>query len=195
MIDTKGYLVTNAHVIAGASQIAIQNNRGEYLVKVVYKDPTRDLAILKVEDENFKSYSSLPYGFSKQAGKLAEPIFTLGYPRSEVVYSQGYLSARTGYNGDTLSCQIEIAANRGNSGSPILNKKGEIIGILNGRQTDAQGFAFAVQSKYILAVIDSMKKEMEITSVRIPSRSLISGMDRTEQVKRVQAYVYLVKVN
>ncbi|NDB53834.1 MAG: serine protease [Chitinophagaceae bacterium] len=195
MIDTKGYLVTNAHVIEDAKQIAIQNNRGEYLVKVVYQDVERDLAILKVDDENFKSYSNLPYGFSKQAGKLAEPIFTLGYPRNEVVYSQGYLSARTGYNGDTLSCQIEIAANRGNSGSPILNKRGEVIGILNGRQTDAQGFAFAVQSKYILDVIETMKKETEITSVRIPSRSLINGLDRTEQVKRVQDYVYMVKVN
>ena len=76
-----------------------------------------------------------------------------------------------------------------------MNKKGEVIGILNGRQTDAQGFAFAVQSKYILDVIDSMKKEKEITSLRIPSRSLINGMDRTEQVKRVQDYVYMVKVN
>ncbi|MEY3325011.1 MAG: hypothetical protein RLZ11_1325 [Bacteroidota bacterium] len=70
-----------------------------------------------------------------------------------------------------------------------------MIGILNGRQSDAQGFAFAVQSKYILDVIETMKKETEITSVRIPSRSLINGLDRTEQVKKVQDYVYMVKVN
>lgn len=195
VIDPKGYLVTNAHVVEGAKQIAIQNNRGEYLVSVVHIDPSKDVAILKIDDSNFKPYGSLPYSISKQVARLAEPIFTLGYPRNEIVYGQGYLSAMTGFNGDTLSCQIEIAANRGNSGSPILNRKGEVIGILNGRQTNAEGFAFAVQSKYIFSVLDSLKKQDNAPSIKVNSRTNINGLDRTEQVKRVQDYVYMVKVN
>jgi serine protease Do len=195
MIDPKGYLATNAHVVENAKQIAIQNNRGEYLVSVVHIDASKDVAILKIEDTNFKPYSSLPYSISKQTARLAEPIFTLGYPRNEIVYGQGYLSAMTGFNGDTLSCQIEIAANRGNSGSPILNRKGEVIGILNGRQTNAEGFAFAVQSKYIFSVLDSLKKQDKTTAIKINSRTAINGLDRTEQVKKVQDYVYMVKVN
>jgi S1-C subfamily serine protease len=195
MIDPKGYLVTNAHVVQNAKQIAIQNNRGEYLVDVVYIDPSKDVAILKIEDSNFKPHSSLPYSISKQTARLAEPIFTLGYPRNEIVYSQGYLSAMTGFNGDTLSCQIEIAANRGNSGSPILNRKGEVIGILNGRQTNAEGFAFAIQSKYIFSVLDSLKKQDRATAIRVSSRTNLNGLDRTEQVKKVQDFVYMVKVN
>ncbi|MBM3414194.1 MAG: serine protease [Bacteroidetes bacterium] len=195
IIDAKGYLVTNAHVIEEARQIVIQNNRGEYLAQVIFQDQERDIAILKIEDPNFKPYSGLPYGLSKQTAKLAEPIFTLGYPRNEVVYSQGYLSAKTGFNGDTLSCQVEINANRGNSGSPIFNRKGEVIGILNGRQTNTQGFAFAVQSKYIFDVIESLKKQDNSPTIRVPSRSLLNGLDRTEQVRKVQDYVYMVKVN
>lgn len=195
IIDPKGYLVTNAHVVENAKQIVIQNNRGGYLVKVVHIDPSKDMAILKIDDPNFKPYSSLPYSISKQTARLAEPIFTLGYPRNEIVYGQGYLSARTGYNGDTLSCQIEIAANRGNSGSPILNRKGEVIGILNGKQTNAEGFAFAVQSKYIFSVLDSLKKQDKANNIKINSRTNLNGLDRTEQVKKVQDYVYMVKVN
>lgn len=195
IIDPKGYLVTNAHVVSGATTIAIQNNKGEFLVEVVYIDKQRDLAILRITDDNFKGYGSLPYSISRKAGQLADPIFTLGYPRNEVVYSQGYLSARTGYDGDTLSCQIEISANRGNSGSPIINRRGEVIGILNGRQTNAEGFAFAVQGKYIYQLSDSLRKADPAIAIRLNARSNVSTLDRSEQVKRIQDYVYMVKVN
>jgi S1-C subfamily serine protease len=195
IIDAKGYLVTNAHVVNGASNIAIQNDRGEYVVEVVYLDLQKDLAVLKVNDESFKPYNSIPYSISKQAGNLADPIFTLGFPRNEIVYAQGYLSARTGYNGDTLSCQIEIAANRGNSGSPILNNRGEVIGILSGKQINVEGFAFAIQSKNIYRVLDEIKKADNSQKIKLNSRSSIAGMDRTSQVKKLADYIYMVKVN
>lgn len=195
IIDPKGYLVTNAHVVSGATTIAIQNNKGEFLVEVVHIDKQRDLAILRITDDNFKGYGALPYSISRKAGQLADPIFTLGYPRNEVVYSQGYLSARTGYDGDTLSCQIEISANRGNSGSPIINRRGEVIGILNGRQTNAEGFAFAVQGKYIYQLSDSLRKANPAVAIRLNARSTIAFLDRSEQVSRVQDFVYMVKVN
>ncbi|MGB5028190.1 MAG: trypsin-like peptidase domain-containing protein, partial [Chitinophagaceae bacterium] len=168
---------------------------GEYMAKVVHINMEKDIAILKIDDESFKPYASVPYTISRSAGKLAEPIFTLGYPRSEIVYGQGYLSAKTGFNGDTLSCQLEIAANRGNSGSPILNKKGEVIGILNGRQRNIEGFAFAIQGKYIYNVLDELKKDSIHQKVKISSKSSIAGLDFQQQVEKVEDYVFMVKVN
>lgn len=195
IIDAKGYLVTNAHVVEGARNIAVQNNKGEFLATVVFTDKQKDIAILKISDDNFKPYLSIPYAISKTSAELADPIFTLGYPRNEIVYGQGYLSAKTGFNGDTLSCQIEIAANRGNSGSPILNNNGEVIGILNGRQTNADGFAFAIQSKHIYNVMDDLRKDTSYQRVKISSKSAIAGMERKQQVKKVEDYVFMVKVN
>ena len=195
IIDPKGYLITNAHVVSGKEYIAVQNNRGDYVARVVYMDRKKDIAILKIDDENFKPYNSVPYAISKSSGQLAEPIFMLGYPRNEIVYSQGYLSAETGYNKDSLSFQIEISANHGNSGSPILNKNGEVIGILNGRQINTVGFAFAIQSKRIYEVLDDLKKDTTYQKIKLNSRSSISGLDRTEQVKKLEEYVFLVKVN
>lgn len=196
VIDAKGYLVTNFHVVNRANNIAVQNDRGEFIAKVVFTDKSKDIAILKIEDESFKPYTSIPYSISKNSARLAEPIFTLGYPKNEIVYGQGYLSSLTGFNGDTLSCQIEIAANHGNSGSPILNKNGEVVGILNARQNSTEGFTFAIQGKYIYKALDDLKKsDTSYQRVKLNTKSSIAGIDRTEQVRKVEDYIYMVKVN
>jgi len=151
------------------------------------------LAILKIDDENFKTASALPYGFSKIQSDIAEPIFTLGYPRDEIVYSEGYLSAKTGYNGDSLSCQIGIAANPGNSGGPVFDRNGEIIGILSTKEMQVEGVVFAIQSKYILQALDELKKDSLYHNLKVPLGSVLHGLDKVQQAKKVQDYVYMVK--
>lgn len=196
IIDAKGYLVTNYHVIEKAKNIAVQNIRGEFVAKIVFTDPSKDIAILKIDDESFKPYNSVPYAISKNPAKLAEPIFTLGYPKNEIVYGQGYLSSLTGFNGDSLSCQIDMAANQGNSGSPILNKNGEVVGILNARQNSSEGFTFAIQGKYIFNALDELRKTDTIyQKIKLTTKSSIAGFERTEQVRKLEDYIYMVKVN
>ncbi|MCG2615592.1 serine protease [Terrimonas sp. NA20] len=197
IIDGKGLLVTNAHVVKNAKNIAVQNRSGAIFNAVlVYSDVEKDLAILKIEDQNFKPMAAPPYAFSKSSTDLAEPVYTLGYPRDEIVYGQGYLSAKTGYNGDTLSCQIAIAANPGNSGGPVLNHEGEVIGILSTREAESVGVVFALQSKHIYKALNDMKtKDSAYSRVKLSSKSSISYLDRTLQVKKIEDYVFMVKAN
>ncbi len=194
LIDAKGLMITNAHVVKNSKNIFVQNNKGErFKAFVVRLDIPRDVAIIKIDDDSFKTFTSLPYGISKTTSDIAEPIFTLGFPRDEIVYGEGYLSARTGHNGDTLSCQIAVAANPGNSGGPIFNHNGEVIGILSAKETQTEDAVFAVQSKYIYRVMDELKKNPLYKNVKLSAKSSVSGLDKIQQVKKIQDYIFMVK--
>jgi serine protease Do len=194
LIDGKGYLVTNAHVVEHATAVVVQNNKGqEFKARILHVNEQSDLAFLKIDDEDFKSYSSLPYSISKNGADLGEPIFTLGYPRDEIVYGEGYMSAKTGFEGDTLACQIAVAANPGNSGGPVLNKNGEIIGVLSTRQLQAQGVVFAIKAKNIFRTLDGLKSDSSFMNVKMPSSTSLKGMDRVQQIKKIQDCIFIVK--
>ncbi len=194
LIDVKGYLVTNAHIVRNSKNIVVLNSKNDqFKAQLVKVYSEMDIAILKIDDETFKPLSTLPYAIRKSATEVAEPIYTLGYPRNEIVYSEGYLSAKTGFDGDTLSCQLGIAANRGNSGGPVFNHEGEIIGIISTKQTEAEGVAFAVQSKYLFDAIDDLKKDTTYQSLRLPVKSNLKGLDKPQQVQKIRDYVFMVK--
>lgn len=195
IIDPKGYLITSAHVVEGARNIYVQHNDGhDYKARLVMSDRKRDLALLQIEDADFKPGSPLPYGFNTRGTELAEPVFTLGYPKDEIVYGEGYLSARSGLKGDTLAYQISISANPGNSGGPILNRKGEVVGVLNARQTTAEGVVFAVRARNIVRFVDEVKAMNTDVQVKIPTQSSLRNLDRVQQVRKIQDCVYMVKV-
>lgn len=195
LIDRKGYLITNAHVVAGSSTIIVENNKGqEFKATIALLDNAKDLAILKIEDEDYKPVSALPYSIRKSSADLGEQVFTLGYPRDEIVYNEGYMSAKTGFNGDTSTCQIAVSANPGNSGGPVFNKNGEVIGILSTAQIKAQGVVFAIKSKNVYQAIDDLKKEdTTFQKIKAPSVSNIKGLDRVQQVKQIEDCVYMVR--
>lgn len=194
LIDTKGFLVTNAHVLKGNGANVVDNEGNEYKTKIVHVDAAKDLAILKIDDADFTAFKTLPYSLKPSTSSLGQEIYTLGFPRNEIVYNQGYLSAKTGFNNDTSSYQIQLDANPGNSGGPILNKEGEIIGILSAKQTTANGISFAIKTKYLVKMIDGLKKEDSlIQKIKLPSYSQIANKSRENQVKKVQDCVFLVK--
>ncbi|MCY7423237.1 MAG: serine protease [Chitinophagaceae bacterium] len=195
LIDGKGYLVTNAHIVRGSSTLLVISNKGqEFKADLAFIDESRDLAILKISDEDFKPFATLPYSIRRNTTDLGEQIFTLGFPRNEVVYNEGYLSAETGFDNDTLSYQISLNANPGNSGGPVLNKNGEVIGILSSSQKQAEGVVFAIKSRSIFNALDELKKEdTTYQHIKLPTKSAVKGMDRTRQIKEIQECVFMVK--
>lgn len=194
LVDQKGYLITSAHVLKGTNAVVVNNKGEEFLAKILKVDLQTDIALLKIADEDFKPANSLPYSIKKNNVDLGEELYTLGYPRDEIVYSMGYLSALSGYKGDTSSCQISLNANPGNSGGPIFNKNGEIVGVLSSKQTQVEGVVFAAKSKEILKMIDDLKKDdSSVSKIKLPVTSSLKGLDRVNQIKQVQDYVYLIK--
>jgi len=194
LVDGKGIIVTNAHVVNGATTIVVQNCKGqEFRSRIIYSNTETDMAFLKIDDADFRSIGPLPYGIRKGSTDLGEPLFTLGYPREEIVYNEGYMSAKTGNNGDTLSFQIGVSANPGNSGGPVFNNKGEVIGIINARQKAAEGVVFAISSKNIFRSLEEIKKDTNFQNIRLTMNSSIRNMDRVQQIKKIEDAVFMVK--
>jgi S1-C subfamily serine protease len=193
LVDGSGYIITNAHVVNNARNIIVENKKGEqFFAKAVYVNKMTDLAILKISDTSFMKVTNLPYTFPKSSTELGEHIFTLGYPREEIVYGEGYLSAKSGYFGDTTSYQISISVNPGNSGGPVINKNGEIIGIISSKETNADGVVFAIKSKNIYNALKELKGD---ESIKLPSVNSLKGLERVQQIQKLEDFVYMVKGN
>jgi serine protease Do len=194
-LTADGYLVTSSHVIQGADSLLIEGrDHQRYHAETVFSDVKHDLAILRIKDAKFSTFGRLPYTFKSGEADLGERVYTLGYPREDVVYGEGALSSRSGFNGDTAFYQVSIPVNPGNSGGPLLDAQGNLIGVVSGRQDDAQSAAFATKSSYLVRLVDSLKNKQPAQPYRLPRANQLAGAGRPQQLKRLQDFVFVVKV-
>jgi S1-C subfamily serine protease len=191
-ISSNGYIVTNFHVVNGADSIYVQNADGDpFQAKIVTTDAVNDLAVLKITDPSFKSLGSLPYGFKRGQTDLGEELFTIGYPKEDQVLSKGYLSSENGFKGDTVNYQMAMDVNFGNSGGPVLDSHGNVVGVVSSKPVGVAGAAYAIKSKYL---IKSIQSDTSVNKLTLTSKSKMANLNRMQQIDKMQNYVFMVKV-
>lgn len=162
VISSDGFIVTNNHVIEGADQIEIEFYSGQRLpATVVGTDPSTDIALLKVESDE-----AIPFvGFgNSDTARVGDWVLALGNPLGQgFSASTGIVSARnrelSGSYDDYL--QTDAAINRGNSGGPLFNLKGEVIGVntaILSPNGGSIGIGFSMASNVVSQVVDQLKE-------------------------------------
>ncbi|MCL2189394.1 MAG: trypsin-like peptidase domain-containing protein [Defluviitaleaceae bacterium] len=149
LVSADGYIVTNNHVIESAREITVLMHDGrEFPAEVIGRDPLTDLAVIKID---VRGFPFLRFGNSDTA-RVGEQVAAIGNPLGELANSMtvGHLSA---LNRDVFidgayynKLQTDAAVNRGNSGGPLLNAFGEVIGVVSAKHagTGIEGLGFAI---------------------------------------------------
>jgi S1-C subfamily serine protease len=198
-ISSNGYIVTNHHVTNGATSIKIRGINGDfskkYSAKIIIEDKNNDLSIIKIDDQMFKSLGTIPYIIANRTSDVGSSIFVLGYPLratmgDEVKLTNGIISSKSGFQGDVTSYQITAPIQSGNSGGPLFDEKGNIIGIINAKHVGAENVSYAIKVSYLMNLIDLMPSAPKLQTI-----STVSGKSLTEQVKILKNFTYIIEIN
>lgn len=192
-----GYIATNYHVINGAGKIYISWKEGDHTEKLnaqlVATDEKNDIAILKIIDSRFKGFDNIPYGFNTALANEGEEIFVLGYPLTstmgeEIKLTNGIISSTKGYKDDASMYQISAPIQPGNSGGPLFDSDGNVIGIIRAKHSEAENAGYAVKAIYLENLIKSSG-----ISASVPRTNKIHSKSLAKKVKKVKGFVYKIE--
>ena len=193
----KGHLVTNYHVVEDAKSISVSGINGDFIksyqATVVATDKVNDLAILKINDNNFTGFGTLPYSIRWQMAEVGDDVFVLGYPLTqtmgeEIKLTNGIISSRTGFQGDASLYQMSAPIQPGNSGGPMFDNKGNVIGIVCAQHRGTENVGYAIKTSYLKNLAESFS----LTNI-FPTNNTVSTLTLSGQVKKLKNYVYLIK--
>lgn len=197
-ISPNGYLVTNYHCIENAKDITVKGIDGDLTTKygatVVASDPSNDLAILKISNKNVK-FNAPNFGFRSSGVAQAEKVYALGFPSAaamgtEVKITEGIISAKSGVGGDISKFQISAAVNPGNSGGPLIDEQGNLIGVIFAKSTIAESAGYAIKASYLetfLKNVDGFEFPAFVNSMK--------DKPFTEKVADWKNYIFIVETN
>jgi len=200
---TNGYAITNHHVVSGKQSIVLVNSQGEEIpATVVASDDRHDIALLSVGDPA-RLPAALP--LSCASAQLGSSVFTIGFPRVDVMgttpkLSVGIISGVNGLYDDPASYQISVTVQPGNSGGPLLNMQGEVVGLItsmlgtiesaDGKTQPIPNINYALKADRIEELMLDAPRQARETDVTV----LTSGRDSLEALAdRIQNSVLIVR--
>jgi S1-C subfamily serine protease len=198
-ISSEGYLVTNYHVISNAESLFVKGIGGDfdkrYSAKVVVTDRNNDLAIIKLNDNLSKKIGKIPFVINSSIADVGENVFVLGYPLTntmgtEIKLTNGIISSKSGFMDDITSYQISVPVQPGNSGGPLFDKRGNLIGIVNAKHSGAENVTYAIKSIYLLNLIGLLPKKPGLGT-----KNILGSKTLSEQNKKLEKVVYLIETN
>lgn len=194
-ISKEGYVVTNQHVIEDAKSIKITcvngDNRTQYRAKVEVSDKQNDLAILKITDV-FRTTSTIPYTLKFSQSSIGEDCWVLGYPLVstmgyDIKLTNGVISSKSGFEGNISQYQFSAPVQPGNSGGPLFDKKGNVIGIVQAKHGWADNAGYAVKTSYLRNLIDMLS-----SPISLPQTNQLANKTLPQQVELVSNFVCLI---
>lgn len=190
----KGYVVTNHHVVDNARTILLKFPQGDSIVQysgeVALTDQEHDLALIKIKSPEFKGFGTLPYSVKTDIADVGESVFVLGYPMTttmgdEVKLTTGIVSSHSGFQGDKAQYQISAPVQPGNSGGPLFDNNGNVIGIINAKHNGAENVSYAIKASFLQALVNKLQDKAGV----IPTGNALSGLNLPQKVKKVKSLV------
>jgi len=159
IIDSRGFCVTNFHVVEGQTRIGVtiyrRRDNGEFErrsirdVKILALNPFFDLALLEIPPQDDMEFQTVYIGQDNSA-REGDPVFAIGSPHGlERSVSEGIVSTRNRSIEGIVYIQTTAQINPGNSGGPLFNNHGEVVGVINMKLTFGEGLGFAIPIAYL----------------------------------------------
>jgi S1-C subfamily serine protease len=196
-ISSNGLIATNYHVVENARNIKVRGVSGNfdrtYSAKVLLSDKNNDLAIIKIDDNRFSGLGTIPYVIKPEIARTGENIFVLGFPLrasmgDEVKLTNGIVSSKTGFQGDVTSYQISAPVQPGNSGGPLFDAKGNVVGIINAKHTQAENASYAIKASYLMNLINLLDNPPALQRT-----NMLGDKSLSQQVESVKRFVYIIE--
>lgn len=194
VIAKNGYLITCNHVVQDAKFIYVSNDENRFKAEIFKQDIEQDLAILQITDTNFQNFNNLPYAIDNQPTKLGNEVYTLGFPKKDIVFGEGSISSLSGNQSDTTQYQISVPVNPGNSGGPLIDVWGNFLGIINARNSQKDGTAFAIKSNHLMQILEDFPVDSIHPKPILPNKNYLRWLNKSQQIERIQPFVFRVDV-
>lgn len=199
-VSNDGYIVTNYHVVENANEVWVKCKQDgiyqKFKAEIIQKDLVNDLALIKITDAAFKLLKEIPYSIHSGTAPLGSEVFSLGYPLADVIgenvkFTSGNISSLSGLYNDVTNFQMTVPVQHGNSGGPIFDKNGNIIGVVVAKlnkEYEGENVNYAIKSNIVKNIVDM------IPNPTLKKRNTkMNKLTQEEKINLLSDYVVMIQ--